>query len=1787
MSKTILLFVLIISTSLKFYSQVNVNSKSVNNNKHNFQIVFIEPKSSISKDNIIDYPEYSLTFDTGKPVLPSKNLLVLLPPNSKIDLQLTNQKYNIIENAIPASAPEIIKIKDSLITYKESQLDENLFINENYPDKEFEIIGYKWMKDFYVAEVKVNTHRFNWRKKIITSLLSTNIEINIKGISSFMQNNLPLGDVDKELAKLFVNSEDASKYKSINPNIKSKLNSDDWIDYTKEYIKLGIIKDGIHRIGYEDLLASGLNPQTINPKTFKLFKKGKQIPIYIEGESDNSFDANDFIEFYAEKNYSGNDYTQIVPIGTDYNNYMDRYNDTTHVWLTWDGNDGERINIYKNLKSTIDTIYESKVKIHQEKDVRLWYYDAVTTRTNLPFWQEHKVWTWQVIGNSGSIAFPFESFDVVTDSKVKITARLISNASNLQINAHKIGSSLNSTSPKDTINFDYKKTVNFTTTFNSSNLISGKNIYRIFGLPSTASFHQTLIDWVDIEYLKYNKALKDSVLIVIPEGYSTGEKNIKITNVNSSKENLVLYKISPIIKKIITFDFSNGTLIFSDTISANDKFLLVSKDFTQKPVFNHKKVFKNIRKDNGGADYILVSNKLLQSSAIEYENFISSNYNLRTRLVFVDDIYDEFNYGNTSAESIKDFISYAYSSWTLPKPKYLLLIGDANYDYKDVLEPAPSIRKKNLVPSFGMPVSDVWFTTLDSTNLIVQFLYVGRIPANNNEEVLHYLQKHKEYITRKVDDWNKRYLFFSGGDPTNVSELEQIKVTNDYLINNLISVKPIGGYSQHFYKTLNPASNYGPYSKDELQKEINESSLFISYIGHSGTQTWDNGITSVKDLKNNYEDRFPLITDFGCSTGRFAEPDVNAFSELFIAQSNDGQAINYLGNSSYGYLSTSLSFPKKFYETLLKDTINSIGKIHFLSKQLLLINYGSSEVNKVFYYCNLLFGDPIIKFALPKYSELSIAGAQLSIQNPSDNLDSIDLNIQLKNFGKVVDDELYINVKDNFNSKEIFNKNIIIPCPFYNQNLIVKIPINKRAGLHELKISINNNHTIKEYNYDDNVYSFSFNIYSSSVRSLLLSNYYSAIQQELRIINPQNTIRNDDKITIQISDRADFSQSIQLTKSLDTLFTKFDISNFQNQKRYWFRTKLNNDIEWSEPISFFKTNSKINWRIDTLINKNEIIFSNTKYDSAKKGITLSSKQNQLKITSAGSNDGKFASFIYNGDEKLLNTYFWGIATAIIDSVTYEPRDIKYFIYPSSTSAPALIQYLQGLPQNTMIAFAICDDGAQSVLGFSAGTAVRNEIKNFGSALIDQVKYRESWCMIGKKGAATGSVPEVYKKLFDGMAIIEQKNFSAHDSGLVTFPKIKNISKIENIFKSDSLNIGNEINYYLYGIKDDSQIDFISNINFVGNVAELNKDIDYKYKEVFIKADMFSTKQKETPIIKTISAKLIPSPELGLNFQTVSISKDTIELGEKTKLTFRVYNAGETTAKFFKIKVEAVSKNESSKLFEQVVDSIQFDKYKIFSIDFSTLKSSGSYNLNIYVDSENNIDELYEDNNFYSVPIYVKRNTKPAILNLTIDGNDIMDGDYVSSNPKIKIELRDESLVPILDTTKVSIYLNNKRISYKGNENQILYSFSQSNPKYVVEYTPIFEDGEYTLKVIGKNGTDELIDSTSVIKRFKVKNSLELIELYNYPNPMKDETDFTFKLTSVPDEMKINIYTIAGRKIKEIKLSTSQLKHDFNTIHWNGRDEDGNKIANGIYLCKVILKKENRTIDKITKLAKVE
>ena len=220
---------------------------------------------------------------------------------------------------------------------------------------------------------------------------------------------------------------------------------------------------------------------------------------------------------------------------------------------------------------------------------------------------------------------------------------------------------------------------------------------------------------------------------------------------------------------------------------------------------------------------------------------------------------------------------------------------------------------------------------------------------------------------------------------------------------------------------------------------------------------------------------------------------------------------------------------------------------------------------------------------------------------------------------------------------------------------------------------------------------------------------------------------------------------------------------------------------------------------------------------------------------------------------------------------------------------------------------------------------------------------------------------------------------------------------------------------------------------------------------------------------------------------------------------------------------------------------------------------------IKIDPEDKISEFYEDNNIFDKSFYVIEDTTvtsitESSLTITFDGVEIIDGDYINSSPEILINLQYPVWFPVMDTSSLHFTL----VEYKIN--------------------PDLTDGEHELKISGRDRYGNTDPDASIERYFVVNSDLSLLNVYNYPNPFSDQTYFTFKLTQIPNELEIRIFTIAGRLIKILKYNSNQLQFDFNRIFWDGRDEDGDKIASGVYLYKMIIRKDSEVQSTTQKLA---
>lgn len=1756
--------------------------------------VFIESQEGSFKK--IDFIEALDESKPGFPKLPTKVFFIAIPPESKIEVELLDKYQVKLDNVLVEANPLVEMNSDSTLNYLKVDFDNSLSEYENYPESFIEVAGYTWVRDYYVAAIRINPYQYSFSKRSLIMLDSCVIKITFNNNSTSLPaiNSTP-SLYDDVLKNVIINYEQAQNFKSTRTDLLNVDTTGNWIDFSKEYLKLAIPADNIYRITYNNLISFGVNPDLINPKTIKLFVRGKEQPIYVEGEEDNVFNQNDFIEFYAERNYTYQNYRNIVQLGQDYIQYLNRYTDTTIVWLTWDGNFGRRVSIMNaNPVSTSDTIKSHLAKIHLEQDVRLWYYDPVAARVQLPFWQENKTFTWLFVGNSGFQSVNFNARDFIPNTPVSIIARLISYASNIISNAHRNGLSLNNTNPTDTVVYNYRQTVNFSRIYNSNQLITGNNVVRIFGLPSSASFHQSLVDWVDIDYFRRNVMVNDTIKIIVPDTVQVALRNIRIENITSTND-LIIYKIFPTFKKITNFSSSGSgpfVINFIDTVGGRDQYYITRVSKTRTPIFSSKKFFTNVRNNSIGADYIIISNKILQSSSEQYKNFISSSYNVRTVLIYNDDIFDEFAYGFPVAESIRDFLKYAYANWPQPRPSFLLLIGDANYDYKDIITPAPTPRKKNILTSFGNPVSDPWYVMWDSVNVHFPQMYVGRIPANNNTEVIRYLQKHQNYISRRYDIFNKSFIFFSGGDATKPSELQLIRETNIFVMNSYITSAPIFGNATHFYKTINPPSNFGPYTLEQVQRVIDEGGLFISYIGHSGTRTWDNSITEVEHIKNKYNNRHPLISDFGCSTGKFAEPDVDAFGELFVAQSPNGQAIAYLGNSSWGYLSTSLRFPRYFYRALTQDSIKGLGYAHTISKIRQLNETGTSDINRVFTYCNLLLGDPIIGLRLPEKPNLFInsTSVKLLTEQPDEQLDTLRFRVALQNFGLAFSDTISILFEDFHQDSLVYNFSLQIPIPKFSDTIFIAIPVNALSGVRRLSIKVDHQNLIDEIYEDDNEVTFEYVVNSTSLNTLEISNNFNTSREFIDIINPFIKKHNPtERLILELSRFRDFSTSTRYTYNFDTLFTRVLLNNLIPQQRYYYRTKIDDlSSYWSLPKSFIQDYSHFQFFLNSdTEERNNFKYLQTHYDTSTNSWKLNSGFTSLKILSAGGHDGAFGSIQYNGLEQLPNTFYWGLSTAIIDTLTLRPTIIRYFNVPDPGVSDSLTNYVNRQPPGTLMAMTISADAVQNILGPSNSPS-RNAIKTLGSRYIDSVVYREGWCILGKKGAPIGSVPEDYKKLFQGIAQIEITKNVTYDSGYVVFPEMRNAKNWNYIKFQSQLPANALISYIPIGIRKNGQIDTLYQFATNQDSIDISSISAETYPVIKMLANLYANQQKESPNIFSLAANYESLPELAVNYQTVSTDKDTILQGGKVNFNSKIFNIGKSSADSVRIILELIrGNNVSSVIIDTIISSILPNQTVNLSYQyFNTIYDGyGNFYFKLNIDPDNNISEFFENNNVYLAPFYVKRDTLTSISRTSVwlrfNNREIFDWDYVEPNSEIDVEINYPVWFSIEDTSAVQIFINGIRIYSR----ELNFDYDTIERKMNLRYSANFNPGDHNIRVFAKDIYGRLLSRPLVEKFFKVTEDAQVLRVYNYPNPVSSEgTYFTFELTQIPDEVIIRVYTISGRLLKLLKILGSELKMNFNKVFWDCKDEDGDDLANGVYIYKLSMRKGNKIQSSTQKLA---
>ncbi len=1772
MQRIIFIVLFFISFSLPFAQKndaiINTESHSIKIELNDLYFNFSESRSG--NITLRDYYDFTDESRSGTYKLPSKDIFIAIPPNSAPKIKVNSLAQTAIKFCVPCLNPRYVINSDSTASYIIPEYSKS---TNNYKNNLYIVKGYLWIRDLYCLHLQLNPVEFDDKN------------------SSLIENKKIIVELEFDKS-IFINSYSPLKYNSqfekivynpiVNPEIAEQFRSDkffltndstgSWIDYNSTYLKIGVTEDFIYRLNKTNLEQAGIQTNSINPKNFKLFYEGKEIPVFVQGEEDGSFDNTDYIEFWGHKNYNKISARTINQGYEPYNNYLNPYTDTSYYFLTWNNGFGKRIYsdaIFTNgLSDTLNYYTDFK---HFEQDINFLPMSVEVVENQDPELSNLEFWYFKGYGIGTVHQANFTCSNLVLNKPANLLIKFASFASGSVTNSHNISLKINNTLI-DSFVLDRNKIATIGKYFNSNLINQATNNFVFTNHQNGVSPNTLIMDWYEIEYPRKLSAINDSIIFQIRDTSLTKAlRTIKIDSISSN--DFILYKTSSL-KKITGFQKAGSTILFTDTVGYGDSYILIKPSYILVPQQLSKKQFVNLRDFSRSAGYIAITDKSLRSAAQNYNQFISSNYSKITTLIFTEDIFDEFSFGNPDPVSIRSFLRTAYTNWTAPKPEYVCLMGCATYDYKENKFRINGWKhNSNLVPSYGEPVSDTWFTMWDTTQAYIQQMLIGRIPVRNENELNYYLQKHQNYLAQRYDRWNKSALLFSGGLSSDSSQISLFKSVNTFIIDNYIKLPPFVLNFNHFYKTFFPISDFGPYEPLFIFNTISEGGLFISYLGHSGTRTWDNTITDPNQLNNKYN-KGSLITDFGCSTNKFAEPDIESFGQLFTDR---GQAIGYIGNTSLGFFSTATTVPKYFYESLLNDTILNIGQLHLSSKLKLFSRNGYSSVNRIFALTNLLAGDPIVNLALPTKPNLSVNNSEINLLDSeiNDQFDSVRIKINFFNYGTIAQDSIQILIKDNYLNSVSFSNSAKFKVPDYEKSFVVNIPVKNKAGEHNIEVILNSDNKVNELYKDDNSASFKFTVASTSVNPLIPNELFSVANKSLVVLNPfVKSLTPQSQLIYQVDISNSFSSPSTYAVNLDTFYTKLNLSGLTSGKRYWLRLRTNSsDTLWGQSFTTKRVNTDYNFISDDNFAFSKFSLSRLAYNNSLK---LNVDTVKLEVVSSSGNFNKYGAIKKNGINVLPATFNWGMGVAVFDMVTFNLDTTNTFWYgDDSKMADSLASLINATPNGKVICLTVMDDGR------SMTSKLKTAIKSLGSKYIDTLKYRAPWLLISKKGnPSTVLIEKVESPNFQDFLTADTAFYVNLPSGTFVTPEISHSSKWKTISMNSYVPAGSSIQIRPLGIKTSGIVDTLSILTFSNNSTDISS-IDTKiYPSLKLFGELKANSTGESPGINSLSVDYNGLAELGTNYQTVTTFPDTITAGKNIDYKFFVVNAGEISADSVEIKVSCLSPDNSQQLLYQTKTNLPALSKKEFTARFNLGAGSKQRTLLISIDPNNIIPEYFENNNNYSIPILLKADTTKANVKITFDGLDIIDGDFVSANPKIKIELNDYSLLPVTDTSFLKIYLNEKRVFLSDSN----FTFNLNNPKVVVNYSPLLKDGEYTLKIMARDANGYLIDSSGIYKSFTVQKDAKLFYVYNYPNPFSNETYFTFKLTQIPDELKIKVFTVAGRLVKEITKPASELNFDFNRIYWNGRDEDGDLLSNGIYFYKIILKKDGKTITETQKIA---
>lgn len=783
---------------------------------------------------------------------------------------------------------------------------------------------------------------------------------------------------------------------------------------TGNWYRFYIDKSGIFKLSKSFLSSLGVNTNSVDPRTIKIYGNGGRMLPYANsanypfdvvenaikfvGEEDGDFNNNDYIIFYGEgpTTYSEESETNL-----------NLYTDKTYYYVNVSPGNGKRI----QSMPTIDA--DADIQVSTFQDYQFYEVDE----TNLA--KIGRRWFGDNFDIENQREYEFDFPNLVTTEPVdfKISVGAVSEATtsmSITINGNAV-SNLTfgqiSTSLLAAGN-TYNSSVNI-----NSDAISVLLEYNNNGNPSSKAY----LDYINIEatrnliYEGDQLTFKNRSVISTP-----GIAEYTLTNASNVNE---IWDITDRFNVTNVLNVDNQSSFSFKAQSGEERlYLAFSNSDTYQPKKDSRSsvanqnlkgtIFTNDQGEFQDIDYIILAPSQFLSQAERLAQINRDYNNLNVKVVDLQTIYNEFSTGSQDIAALRNFIKYVYDNASIPSKrlKYLCLFGDGSYDYKDRLR-----NNTNLVPSwysinsFSLTssfVSDDFYAMLDinegsMNNGDRMDIAVGRILAEDVQRAKEMVDKISAYYQPEAyGSWRNNILLIS--DDVDEEWEETLQVTTDGLGTTLAVEKPflnsIKIHSDAFEQEASAAGDRYPKVNEAIKDAIEVGALVVNYFGHGGEE----GIAKERIFDKfdaqeiNNICKYNLFITVTCEYTKFDDPQRDTAGE-FTYWNTTGGAISLITTTRQIFVNVG-----KDFNTELDDYLFAFGSNEYpsMAEALRLTKIdnniaGSTQKRLVFF-----IGDPAMKLSI---AQPNVRLTRVNDVDITQQIDTLKALSYTKLSGEVVD----------------------------------------------------------------------------------------------------------------------------------------------------------------------------------------------------------------------------------------------------------------------------------------------------------------------------------------------------------------------------------------------------------------------------------------------------------------------------------------------------------------------------------------------------------------------------------------------------------------------------------------------------------------------------------------------------------------------------------------------------------------------------------------------------------------